>query len=781
MKKNGIALAIILIILVMTLVACSNTTDATDKSDIDDFVVTIHPNNGDPNVKWDISDPIPVFEKEGFEIEGYYLDSDFTTEVVLTSLKKTGINGDIDIYIKWKRNGCDHEIVIDEAVPATCTKTGMTEGKHCSKCGEVLLAQTEVPTTNHTYSSDCDIVCNVCSYERVTSVGHTYDHTCDTTCNDCGATRITTTAHSDVNPADNNCDVCGEKVSTLTFTLSDDGQRYAITDANLSISGDITIPSTYNGKPVTTIGGRAFRDCHSLTSIVIPDSVTTIGYGAFSGCTSLTDVYYLGTLEQWCGISFGRRDANPMCNADNLYIDGTLLTGELAIPDSVTTIGEYAFSDCTSLTSVTFGENSKLTTIGSSAFAYCDSLTSIVIPDSVTTIGRYAFEDCTSLTSITVDENNPKYKSIDGNLYSKDEKTLIQYAIGKTATSFVIPDSVTSIDLYAFYYCTNLTSIVIPDSVTTIGAGAFCYCTNLTSVVIPDSVTTIGAGAFDGCYSLRYNTYGNAKYLGNESNPYLVLVEETSTSITSCEINENCKVICEYAFNGCTSLTSITIPASVTAIGYEAFSGCTSLTSISVDENNPNYKSIDGNLYSKDGKTLIQYAIGKTATSFVIPDSVTTIGSSAFSSCDSLTSIVIPDGVTSIGDGAFQYCSGLTSVTIGDSVTSIGDLAFCGCNCLTSVTFGDSVTTIGRYAFYICTSLRSITIPDSVTSIGDGAFWNCSSLTSVTFEDTTTWYRTTDDDDWSSKTGGTKTSVTDPSTNATYFTSTYKDYFWYKK
>jgi hypothetical protein len=194
----------------------------------------------------------------------------------------------------------------------------------------------------------------------------------------------------------------------------------------------------------------------------------------------------------------------------------------------------------------------------------------------------------------------------------------------------------------------------------------------------------------------------------------------------------------DAAFFVCTSLSSVVIPDSVTTIGDAAFYGCDSLTSIDVDDNNQNYKSVDGNLYSKDGKTLIQYAIGKQDSSFVIPDSVTTIGDYAFFVCTSLSSVVIPDSVTTIGESAFNHCTSLTSVVIGDSVTSIGYGAFHDCYSLTSIVIGDSVTTIGDLAFYLCTSLTSIVIPDSVTTIGDLAFYLCTSLTSVVIGDSVT-------------------------------------------
>ena len=153
----------------------------------------------------------------------------------------------------------------------------------------------------------------------------------------------------------------------------------------------------------------------------------------------------------------------------------------------------------------------SVTSIGQRAFVACDALTSIEIPDSVTSIGEYAFGSCSSLETIKVDGNNTKYKSIDGNLYSIDGKTLIQYAIGKSATYFLIPDSVTSIGYGAFGYCESLTSIEIPNSVTSIGYGAFYGCTSLTSIEIPASVTSIGKGAFSSCRLLTSIVYDGTK------------------------------------------------------------------------------------------------------------------------------------------------------------------------------------------------------------------------------------------------------------------------------
>ena len=525
-------------------------------------------------------------------------------------------------------------------------------------------------------------------------------------------------------------------------------------------------------KGTKVVCDRAFLGCKSLTEIVIPNSVASIGDSAFNGCKSLTEVVIPNSVVcingnpffDWNGKleclspSFVYED-NILFNKDKsriisfrdqkqtLYVIPNSVTSigdsafsgcrslkSLVIPEGVTSIGDYAFSGCWSLTDIVIPDS--VTSIGESAFENCSSLSSLVFPDSVTRIGDCAFWGCGSLKSLVIPESvvnlngNPfcrwngelkclsPYFIYDNKvLFDKDKSTIISFR-DKDTTSYVIPDSVTSIGDYAFEGCSSLSSLVIPDSVTSIGDEAFKFCESLSSLVIPNSVTSIGSGAFFFSSLSSIVIPDSVTSIGDEVFFYC-------KSLKSLEISSSVTSIGNGTFGYCSSLTEIVIPNSVASIGDCAFDGCKSLTEVVIP----------------DGVTSIgDYAFEgcDSLRSVVIPDSVTSIGDEAFNFCKSLKSLEISSSVTSIGDGAFNGCESLTNIVLPDSVSCIGGRAFRGCKSLRNIVIPDGVTNIGDYAFEGCSSLNSVVIPDGVTSIGNGAFWGCGSLKSLVIPDSVT-------------------------------------------
>ena len=356
--------------------------------------------------------------------------------------------------------------------------------------------------------------------------------------------------------------------------------------------GAVSIPGTINGLPVTSIGYYAFENCASLTSITIPNSVISISDNAFDSCTGLTSVVIPYGVTSIGDLAFGS------CSS---------LTS-VAIPGSVTSIGSRAFCSGTSLTSITvdasnpvysskngvlFNKNqttlveyptgkagsytipNTVTTIGDWAFLSCTGLASVTIPNNVTSIGDEAFYLCTNLTSVTISIGVASIGNSD-------------FESCYSLTSVTIPNSVTSIEPCAFDHCTNLTSITIPGSVANIGDGAFFSCTRLTNVTIPKSVTSIGDYAFRSCTSMVsitveaqnpvYSSMNGALFDKNQS----VLIQCPTGMAGSYTIPNGVSSIGQWAFSSCASLTSVIIPSGVTSIGEDAFISCTSLTSVAI-------------------------------------------------------------------------------------------------------------------------------------------------------------------------------------------------------
>ena len=470
-------------------------------------------------------------------------------------------------------------------------------------------------------------------------------------------------------------------MNDLTWTTVDG--KVTITDCDEAATGELVIPNAIEGNPVTGIGDYAFWKCSNLTSVTIPSSVTSIGTGGFQSCTSLVSV---------------------------------------TIGDSVVSIGGSAFRDCSNLATITIPDS--VTSIKYNAFRDCTRLTGITIPDSVTEIGKYAFVNCTRLETIEIGALNVNYTAINGVLFNKEKAVLISYPADKAGANYIIPDSVTSIENYAFQNCNRLLSITLRENslLASIGDYAFQNCTRLTDIIFGENslVTSIGNGGFQNCTRLTDIIFGENSLLASIGNDAFY----NCSKLASITIPDSVNSIGNSAFFGCTRLTSITIGESITGIGRASFAYCNNLTNITIPDS---VTSIENSAFF--GCTRL------TGITFGENSLLASIGHSTFSNCHSLASITIPDSVTSIGRASFAYCDSLTNITIPDSVTSIENSTFFGCTRLTGITFGENslLASIGNDAFNDCSNLASITIPDSVTSIGGRSFFDCTSLANIIF------------------------------------------------
>ena len=671
-----------------------------------------------------------------------------------------------------------HVEVVDDAVLATCEGTGLTEGKHCSRCNQVIVEQTIVGALGHkfvTYVSDGNAT--------IEADG-------------------TKTAHCE----NNGCD--------KTDTITDVGSKLPTTHSH-SYSSIVTYPTcTKQGFTTYTCGcGNSYID--SYTSALNHNEVSHEGKGA--SCTEIGWEDYVTCTRcdysTYKEIPAGHNYVNNICTAcGNAYASqglafatfrsGYAVTGigdcsdttivipseynglpviaitegafksnqkiiEVIVPDSVLLIEDEAFSYSKKLTKVELGNG--VVEIGMS-FAGCDGLTTITIPASVTTIDTLAFYLAKNMESIEVDGGNSIYSSLDGILYNKD-KTTLEYCPPKIAKAdIIIPSSVTTISSYSFVDCVTVKTITMSNGVQTLENSAFSKCKNLESIVMSNNITKIQNYAFEGCSSLK-----------------------------SCVVPNGVTWIYPYVFRNCTSLEWIYISKNIEMIYYDPFEGCSALqtvyfggteaewNAIRYSDSMPSYAGINI-VFEYDmpcsHETVIDEAREPTCTTTGLSEGSHCVGCSKIFiqqniidklghdfndekciRCDTKypkglklklaengteyivsgydgnnSEIIIPEKynglkITSIKSDAFNGCRSLTNVTIGNSIIEIGSYAFAYCSSLKNIVIGENVKIIGNAAFLSCTSLESIIIPNSVLNIGESAFSYSSKLKHVTFGD----------------------------------------------
>ena len=585
------------------------------------------------------------------------------------------------------------------------------------------------------------------------------------------------------------CTVCNKGESSgLIFTPNpyDEEDPDAIRTCTLSGVGacldtDLIIPSVSpDGMTVTSIGYAAFEDNSTIESIIIPSSVIRISEYAFKNASALRTVYILE------GSSLERIGTSAFENCDALeeikLPEGLTLLGKRAFydcnsliyikfPSTLETIPEKAFYLCFGLNSITLPEGVKV--LEANAFSSCYYLSNVDLPDTLQEIGDCAFANtmvssvtipqnvrniyksaflgCNSLEAVTAHTDNTTYFSLDGVLFRRSDKELIIYPYAKITENLTLPDGVKTISAETFLNHQKLISVTLPASVTKIEDGAFFGCSQLESITFPENsmLTEIGMSAFSHCKSLKSVVIPKGVTLISQS------AFESCEALSEVTIPYGVTTICSYVFSGCTSLRtinipesvtvieafafkytglrSVTIPRSVTACGG-AFIECEQLTEVRVAADNFHYKSIDGVLYTADGKNLVLYPSGRPDKSFIIPSSVEIV--EEFLRCVALESVFIPASVDTFF--GFSFCPNLRRVTFSEDCNSVnlGCLKLEGCPSIESIALPNGVNGIGSRRFIDCPNLVSVTIPTDVKEIYNEAFINCPSLRAIIYEGT---------------------------------------------
>ena len=534
----------------------------------------------------------------------------------------------------------------------------------------------------------------------------------------------------------------GTPKPVFTYSLDDDGNA-TITGYTGNVSA-LVIPDEIDGHKVVKLGNGVFKKHQEIVSVQIPDLITSIGVSAFRDCSNLENVNLPKNL-----ISIGNRAFvrctkigkinlpkslmevdtyginwwYPFDGCSNLKeiefeegitqiptgIFGNTGLENVKIPDTVTSIGERSFADCTNLQEVKISDT--VTSIGVESFTDCANLEKVNLSKNLKSIGNRAFAKCTKIEKINLPKSLTEVDTywsnwwypFDGCSNLKEiefEEGITQIPtgiFGNTGLENVkMPDTVTSIGERSFADCTKLEKIIFSEKIETINGRAFAGCTSLKSISLPDSITSMGTEIFEGC-----------------------------TSLSSVKLPNKCVNITSSTFEGCTSLTEITLPDTVTTIQDHAFKNCTALKTIN---------------WSKSITDIQSYAFENcdALAKLAIPNTVTNIGTGAFYDCGGLSDIAVPNSVKTLGSRAFENCDALAKVSISDSVTSMGEKAFYDCDALTDVKLGTGITQIPTSCFEHCDVLPFVVLPYRISKVGDNAFKNCVALTEITIPRATT-------------------------------------------
>ena len=535
------------------------------------------------------------------------------------------------------------------------------------------------------------------------------------------------------------------------------------------------------------IGNQAFI-FGEYTEVIIPSSLKYVCQVAFMNWYSVERIYYAGTPELWSAIQIdlyndGLTDhpvyfysetkpteegnfwhyANGVPTVWDAYVEPEV-SGELAYTLSndgtyyiVEGIGTYTGTEIVILNEY---KGIPVKVIKEKAFYYNDAITSITIPENITNIGGEAFAGCGSVTTLHF---NAICCGDLGNGGHSGDFSFGGIGYNSNGTTVYIGEKVTRIPDHIFGYFMSwvpeqnkITDVIFaPNSVCEyIGMYAFESCKYLKNINVPNSIEYVGYGAFNSCDELLYNQYSNALYLGDDNNPYVLLIKTENTYISECVVHENTKVIHSYAFRDCPALTSVVISDSIKQIGADVFSNCNKLMFSEYDnalyignESNPyialikaKNTSITSCISHPSTKVVAggAFTLCNDLTSVTISTSVSNISAYTFYGCSSLKNLSIPNSVKYIGYGAFMGCSSLTEIDLPDNLIQIGACSFHGCQTLQSISIPKNTKIISGQAFDCCYSLKNITIPNNVFFIGKFAFYRCTGLTSVVIGDSVT-------------------------------------------